>query len=89
MSSVNKSVTITEEQDKWLNDRSIMLSRFMQKKIKEEMEGSTLKPFTIMVRDELHSLIMNARHDLTTRYNEKFYKRLLQEVTDHSEGGSF
>ena len=35
---VKKSITITEEQDRWLEENSINLSKFVRKCIEEKME---------------------------------------------------
>ena len=33
---IHKTITITEEQEKWITDNSINLSRFVQKNIEKE-----------------------------------------------------
>jgi len=38
MKYVKKTITITEEQAKWIEDTSINLSRFVQKKIDKEIK---------------------------------------------------
>ena len=38
MKYVKKTITIPEEQAKWIKDNSINLSRFVQKKIDKEMK---------------------------------------------------
>jgi hypothetical protein len=38
MPSLRKTIVIPTEQDAWLRKKSISLSRYVQRKIKEEME---------------------------------------------------
>lgn len=38
MEYVKKTITITEEQDRWINEKSINLSRLVQKCLAKEME---------------------------------------------------
>ena len=38
MEYITKSVSITKEQNDWIQEKSISLSKFLQKKLQEEIE---------------------------------------------------
>ena len=38
---IHKNVSITEKQEKWIKDKCINLSRFLQKRLDEEVKNET------------------------------------------------